>query len=276
VTRPNSVSVRHDVQDWRDTERHDVLMIHSAVPRLVVGDPDEAIEFYRRSLGARLAERFVLDDVVVHAQLNIGAAAFTLTAEVRAWGLLAPSSVGGSSSLVTLEVVDARSVGEAMVSAGATVVVPIEDRPYGRCEGRIQDPFGHLWIPTHRVDRSTVPLVRRIVPDLTTTDLAGCTEFYRDVLGLDVAMDTDWVVTLAAPNRRVSQLTLISRDATAPVDAEVSVEVDDLDVVWNRVMERGTEIVHPRQVEAWGVERFFFRDPAGHVVNVLCHRSADD
>lgn len=258
-----------------EVRRHDRWMVHSAVPRLIVDDPDAAIEFYRRALDARLGARYVIDGVVVHVLLEIGDAVFTLAAEVAEWGLLSPLSVGGSSSLITLGVVDAPAVGAAMVDAGAEVVVPIEDRPYGRCEGRVRDPFGHLWIPSHRLDQGT-PTVRRIVPDLATGDVARSAEFYRDVFGLEVVMDIDWVVTLAAPGRSATQITLISHDATASVDAEVSIEVDDLDAVWDRVVGRGAEVLLLRQVEPWGVERFFVRDPAGHVINVLCHRPEGD
>jgi len=33
-----------------------------------------------------------------------------------------------------------------MVEGGATVIVSIEDRPWGKRQGRIRDPFGHLWL----------------------------------------------------------------------------------------------------------------------------------
>ena len=89
-------------------------------------------------------------------------------------------------------------------------------------------------------------------------------------------MDTEWVVTLAVPGRPTSQVTLVTNDATAPVNAVVSIEVDDLDVVHQRVLDRGDVIVHERRLEAWGIERFFVRDPAGHVINVLRHRPGDD
>ena len=42
----------------------------------------------------------------------------------------------------------AGEVGERPVAHGAEVVVPIENRPYGKRSGRIRDPFGHLWIIT--------------------------------------------------------------------------------------------------------------------------------
>lgn len=41
---------------------------------------------------------------------------------------------------------DADGVGRAMEAGGAQVIVPIEARYYGPREGRLRDPFGHLWI----------------------------------------------------------------------------------------------------------------------------------
>lgn len=41
---------------------------------------------------------------------------------------------------------DADAVGQAMEAGGAEVIIPIEARYYGPREGRLRDPFGHLWI----------------------------------------------------------------------------------------------------------------------------------
>lgn len=245
-------------------------------PRLVVHDPDAAIDFYERTLDAVLDRRIVLDDVVVDAVLQRGLDRFTLTAEVPEWGLLSPLTIGGSASLVTLGVADARATADAMVAAGAEIIVPIEDRPYGRCEGRVRDPFGHLWIPTHDLTLGSVSRVRRIVADLPGDDLAESAEFYHDLLGLDVVMDHGWVVALTPANQPETQLVILIEDRSAATDPQVSIEVDDLDLAWRRAAEIGAEIVHPKTVESWGVERFFVRDPAGNVVNVLAHHAADD
>lgn len=54
--------------------------------------------------------------------------------------------------MLRLTVTDARSVRDRMVGEGAEEVVPIEDRPYGRSEGRIRDPFEHLWMVSHVIE----------------------------------------------------------------------------------------------------------------------------
>jgi catechol 2,3-dioxygenase-like lactoylglutathione lyase family enzyme len=114
--------------------------------------------------------------------------------------------------------------------------------------------------------------VTRIVPDLTSTSLAEATAFYTDVLGLRVVMDLGWIVTLADPGRPDLQISLMTRDETAPVVPVASIEVDDVDAAYRLAQERGAEIVHPLTDEPWGVRRFFVRTPGGVVVNVVAHR----
>jgi len=66
---------------------------------------------------------------------------------------------------------------------------------------------------------------------------------------------------------------VMSEDATAPVSPDVSIEVEDVDAVHAKAVERGYEIVHPVTDEPWGVRRFFVRDPNGAVINVMTHMS---
>ncbi|SEC47154.1 Glyoxalase/Bleomycin resistance protein/Dioxygenase superfamily protein [Streptomyces sp. 2231.1] len=113
--------------------------------------------------------------------------------------------------------------------------------------------------------------VRRVVPNVRTTALPESAEFYG-VLGLEEVMNHGWIMTLASPGDPVVQLSLMSEDRTAPVVPDLSIEVGDVDAVYAAMLARGAEIVHPLTDEEWGVRRFFVRDPAGTVVNVLSHR----
>jgi PhnB protein len=123
-------------------------------PRLIVRGADNAIAFYQSTLGARVLERFTdpaLDNRVVHAALEIGNSVLSLADEHPPYGQVSPQTLGGTPILLSLEVDDADAVGEAMVKAGATVVIPIEDRFYGKREGRLCDPFGFLWIVSQKL-----------------------------------------------------------------------------------------------------------------------------
>jgi PhnB protein len=60
-------------------------------------------------------------------------------------------SLGGSTVLIQLEFENCDTVAEKMIVEKAEVVVPIKDRPYGKREGCIRDPFGHFWILSQQV-----------------------------------------------------------------------------------------------------------------------------
>jgi len=113
--------------------------------------------------------------------------------------------------------------------------------------------------------------VTRIVANLAVDDPAADAPFWTGLLGLETAMDMGWVVNHRSGTSTAAQVQLISRDASAPEDSRVSVEVDDVDAVHDKAVAAGYEIVHPLTDEPWGVRRFFVKDPAGHVINVLSH-----
>ncbi len=114
-------------------------------------------------------------------------------------------------------------------------------------------------------------LIRRVVPDRATADIDGERDFFADVVGMQVAMDQGWVVTLVSPTNPTAQVTLLTREATASVIPDMSIEVDDVDAVHDRAVGAGREIVHPLTDESWGVRRFFVRSPDGTIVNILSH-----
>src|SRR3954451_13893472 len=113
--------------------------------------------------------------------------------------------------------------------------------------------------------------VRRVVPDLAAQDPAASTQFYAEVLGLEVVMDLGWIVTFAAPGNPAAQISVMREDASASVQPDVSVEVDDVDAAHAAAQRLGYEIVHPLTDEPWGVRRFFVREPTGKVLNILSH-----
>lgn len=112
--------------------------------------------------------------------------------------------------------------------------------------------------------------VRRVVPDIHSDAMEESREFYER-LGLEQVMDLGWVVTLASPTNPTAQVILIKEEQTAPVTPDISIEVEDVDAVYEAVRAGGAEIVRELRDEEWGVRRFFVRDPNGHVVNVLSH-----
>ncbi len=109
-----------------------------------------------------------------------------------------------------------------------------------------------------------------MVPNLATGDVGRARDFYVDLLGFDVAMDLGWIVTLASPSNETAQVSLQQDGAQG--GPHLTIEVDDVDEVYTAARREGLEIVRPLTDEAWGVRRFFVRDPDGVVVNVMAHR----
>ncbi|WP_342213381.1 VOC family protein [Nocardia farcinica] len=74
------------------------------------------------------------------------AATVALAHSVPEWGWCDPDSIGGSPVLIMLTVPDPDATAAQMVRRGGELVIPVENRPYGRRQGRVRDPFGHLWV----------------------------------------------------------------------------------------------------------------------------------
>jgi len=113
--------------------------------------------------------------------------------------------------------------------------------------------------------------VKRIVPDIKSKSLDACRTFYVDVLGLEVAMDMGFIVTLVSPSNPTAQVSLMRDDDSSTILPQISIEVADVDDVHSRAVSRGLNIVYPVTNEPWGVRRFFVTDPSGTVINVMCH-----
>ncbi len=114
-------------------------------------------------------------------------------------------------------------------------------------------------------------VVKRIVMDIATADVAGLRDFYAEVFELDVAMDFGWIATLKGGVAAPVQISVASEGGSGTPVPDLSIEVDDLDEVLEKVEARGMPLEYGPVDEPWGVRRFFVRDPAGTLLNVLVH-----
>jgi len=113
--------------------------------------------------------------------------------------------------------------------------------------------------------------VKRIVPDIKSKHLDASRQFYVDVVGLEVAMDMGFIVTLVSASNPTAQVSLMRDDDSSTILPQMSIEVADVDAVHSRAVSHGSNIVYPLTNEPWGVRRFFVTDPNGTVINVMCH-----
>jgi uncharacterized glyoxalase superfamily protein PhnB len=137
-------------------------------PRLVVAGAARAIDYYGQVFGAEEIERHAgPDGAIVHAELAIGDATFTLKDEDATDR--APTTAGGAPVLLMLAVDDVDGVAERMLAAGGSVIFPVKDSEAGR-GGRFADPFGHLWMISQA--RSEPPAAN--LGDLTDLQTPWC------------------------------------------------------------------------------------------------------
>ena len=102
-------------------------------------------------------------------------------------------------------------------------------------------------------------------------DIDSAKGFYTDFLGLGTEeFNLGWVARYTSPETGAT-VQLVTRDATASQDSDVSVHVDDVEDAYAEAQRRGYEIVHPLTTEDWGVHRFLVRAPDGTVVNLVAH-----
>jgi catechol 2,3-dioxygenase-like lactoylglutathione lyase family enzyme len=111
----------------------------------------------------------------------------------------------------------------------------------------------------------------RAVPNIRSDRPAETRDFFVDLLGFRVAMDLGWVATVASPANPSVQVSILGNDD--PSAPGISVEVEDVDAVHARAVERGVEIAYELRDEPWGVRRFMVREPSGTTVNILSHRA---
>ena len=113
--------------------------------------------------------------------------------------------------------------------------------------------------------------VRRITPNLPAEDPTELAAFYGQVFGLKLQMDMEWISFLDTGANSPTSLQLASEGGSGTELPAISIEVDDLDAVLVRLKTANLSPVYGPVVEPWGIKRFFFRDPAGNLVNVATH-----
>jgi PhnB protein len=116
----------------------------SIAPFLSVRRGAQAVEFYKSAFGA--AELFRIENAAgeVVARLTIEGAEFWVSDESPEHKNFSPETLGGGTVRLLLIVADPDAAFQRAVTAGATVVSPV-DNQHGWRVGRVVDPYGHHW-----------------------------------------------------------------------------------------------------------------------------------
>jgi predicted enzyme related to lactoylglutathione lyase len=110
--------------------------------------------------------------------------------------------------------------------------------------------------------------VRRIVANLHAPDPAALARFYAEVFGFELPLDMGWISFLTGGTQQI-ELHAASEGGSGTEVPVISIEVDDLAAAEAAVRLAGAEVTYGPVSEPWGIRRFYFRDPAGNLINTV-------
>jgi PhnB protein len=138
---------------------------HTVTPQLIFDNAAEAIDWYKKALGAEEKSRAVgPDGKIMHAELQIGDSRLMLNDAMG--GSKSAKAFGGSPISLWVYVADCDTLFNRAVKAGAQVgpgpMGQLADQFWGDRTGMLKDPYGYSWtIATRKEDLSPEEMDRR-------------------------------------------------------------------------------------------------------------------
>lgn len=135
-------------------------------PQLTLDNAAQAIDWYKKALGAEELSRAVgPDGKIMHAALRIGDSIFMLNDEMG--GGKSPRTIGGSPMSLWIYVQDCDALFNRAVATGAKVppgpMGQLMDQFWGDRTGTINDPHGYTWtIATRKEDLTDAEIRQRM------------------------------------------------------------------------------------------------------------------
>jgi len=138
---------------------------HTVTPQLVMDKASQALDWYKKALGAEEVTRAVgPDGKIMHATVRIGDSLIMLNDEMG--GAKSAKATGGSPASLWLYVDDCDALFERAIAAGARAaggpMGRMQDQFWGDRSGTLVDPEGYSWtIATHKEDLTPQELQHR-------------------------------------------------------------------------------------------------------------------
>jgi PhnB protein len=137
---------------------------HTVTPSLTLDSAAEAIEWYKKALGAEeLARAVGPDGKIMHAEIRVGNSRIMLNDPMM--GHKGPKGIGGSPASLWVYTEDCDTMFNRAVGAGAKVLPgmgQLQDQFWGDRSGSFTDPHGYNWtIATHKEDLTPDEMKKR-------------------------------------------------------------------------------------------------------------------
>ena len=138
---------------------------HTVTPQLTLDNAAQAIDWYKKALGAEEKSRALgPDKKIIHAELQIGNSRFMLNDAMG--GAKSAKAFGGSPIDLWIYVPDCDALFNRAVGSGAQVAPgpmgQLTDQFWGDRSGTFSDPFGYRWtVATRKEDLTREEMDRR-------------------------------------------------------------------------------------------------------------------
>src|SRR3954467_8733015 len=115
-------------------------------PHIVVPEAASASQWYQRAFGAVERTRVPLPGgKVMMLERVVGDSHLHIASEFPAAGIVSPLTIGGTATVLQLQVDDAPALWARALAARASARHELADQFWGELHGQIVDPFGHRW-----------------------------------------------------------------------------------------------------------------------------------
>ena len=116
----------------------------------------------------------------------------------------------------------------------------------------------------------------RILTNICSDDLKKSKDFYVDLLDFKVKFDSDWYVQLCSPENSEIEYGIIQRDhelvpkeyQNTPNGMYVTFVVENVDVIYEKALKMGIDIIQEPSNEFYGQRRFLTKDPNGCLIDI--------
>lgn len=119
---------------------------------LVVAGAGRASAFYTSAFGAREVSRLTVPDGRnMSIVLMFGRSVVHLADEFPEMGVLSPTSIGGTATVLQLATDDVDALWDRALGTGAVARSAPTDAFWGERHAQLEDPFGHRWNLASRI-----------------------------------------------------------------------------------------------------------------------------
>jgi len=138
---------------------------NAVMPALAIKDAASAIKWYQKVFDA--TEKMVLknpDNTIAHGEIMIGDTVVMVSEENPQYNK-SPKTLNGNSVNLCIYVQNVDTVVQKAIDNGSKLLIPVEDQFYGDRSGRIEDPFGYIWVVSTHIKDVSVEEMKKIMDE---------------------------------------------------------------------------------------------------------------